>query len=522
MTDAGGKAEDRTMANLMPAIILSTINARYAHAALGLRYLRANMAGLRSDTQIVEFVLGARAGDMAEQLLAHSPRVIGLGVYIWNVDETTRLVAQLKAVAPEVSVVVGGPEVSYETEQQRICALADYVVTGWGDVAFPELCRKLLSGEKPSGKIIAGGQPALSEIELPYAEYTDEDIARRFLYVEASRGCPFKCEFCLSSLDKTAWGFDLDRFMAELAQLHARGARHFRFVDRTFNLKTAVGLRILEFFLQHLDERLFVHFEVIPDHLPEKLKAAIACFPPGSLQFEVGIQTWNRDVQALISRRQDDAQAEANLGWLRRESNALVHVDLIAGLPGEDLESFGRGFDRLHALAPHEIQVGILKRLRGTPIARHTAEHGMRYNPDPPYNVLQTNRVSFADMQRIARFSRYWELVANSGRFRRGLALLLGDAPFARFMRFADWLYASTGKTHEIALERLFEHVYRFMTREIAIADDDACEALLADYAASGARGRLSFMSDGEQHGVRAARKALAPLRQVRHLHREV
>jgi hypothetical protein len=281
-------------------------------------------------------------------------------------------------------------------------------------------------------------------------------------------------------------------------------------------------LRILEFFLERLDERLFVHFEVIPDHLPEKLKAAIARFPSGSLQFEVGIQTWNRDVQALISRRQDDAQAEANLGWLRRESNALVHVDLIAGLPGEDLESFGRGFDRLHALAPHEIQVGILKRLRGTPIARHTAEHGMRYNPDPPYNVLQTNRVSFADMQRIARFARYWELVANSGRFRRGLALLLGDAPFARFMRFADWLYASTGKTHEIALERLFEHVYRFMTREIAIADDDACEALLADYAASGARGRLSFMSDGEQHDVRAARKALAPLRQVRHLHREV
>jgi len=252
-----------------------------------------------------------------------------------------------------VSVVVGGPEVSYETEHQRICALADYVVTGWGDVAFPELCRKLLSGEKPPGKIIAGWQPALSEIELPYAEYTDEDIARRFLYVEASRGCPFKCEFCLSSLDKTAWGFDLDRFMAELAQLHARGARHFRFVDRTFNLKTGVGLRILEFFLERLDERLFVHFEVIPDHLPEKLKAAIARFPSGSLQFEVGIQTWNRDVQALISRRQDDAQAEANLGWLRRESNALVHVDLIAGLPGEDLESFGRGFDRLHALAPH-------------------------------------------------------------------------------------------------------------------------------------------------------------------------
>ena len=337
----------------MPAVLLSTINARYVHASLGLRYLAANMGALKPETRIVEFVLGARAADMAEQLLAHEPRVIGLGVYIWNVEETTRLVAHLKAVAPHVVVVVGGPEVSYETESQRICALADYVVTGWGDLAFAALCRDLLANERPQARVIVGGQPKLADIRLPYAEFTEEDIARRFIYVEASRGCPFKCEFCLSSLDKTAWAFDLDAFMAELDGLYGRGARHFRFVDRTFNLKTAVGLRILEYFLARLDERLFIHFEVIPDHLPSSLKAAIARFPPGILQFEVGIQTWNEAVQNAISRRQDNAQAEANLAWLRRESNALVHVDLIAGLPGEDLESFGRGFDRLHAIGPH-------------------------------------------------------------------------------------------------------------------------------------------------------------------------
>ena len=504
----------------MPLVILSTINARYVHAALGLRYLAANMGELRSDTRIVEFVLDARAADMAERLLEDSPRIIGLGVYIWNIEETTRLVAVLKAVAPGVVVVVGGPEVSYETESQRICELADYVVTGWGDLAFPELCRKVLAGARPAEKIIAGGQPSLSEIRLPYSDYTEEDIGKRFLYVEASRGCPFKCEFCLSSLDKTAWSFDLEQFMTELETLHARGARHFRFVDRTFNLKTAAGLRILDFFLERLDERLFVHFEVIPDHLPEKLKAAIARFPAGSLQFEVGIQTWNPQVQALISRRQDDAQAEANLAWLRRESNALIHVDLIAGLPGEDLESFGRGFDRLHALRPHEIQVGILKRLRGTPIARHTEAHGMRYNPDPPYNVLQTRCISFHDMQRLARFARYWEMVGNSGRFRSALELLLDGAPFSRFMRFADWLYACTGKTHEMALERTFEHVHRFLTQELGLDQNVATQALLDDYSASGARGLLSFMPAGAARKTRSARADRAPLRQVRHLHR--
>jgi hypothetical protein len=279
-----------------------------------------------------------------------------------------------------------------------------------------------------------------------------------------------------------------------------------------------VGIRILEFFLERLDDRLFVHFEVIPDHLPDKLKAAIARFPAGSLQFEVGIQTWNEDVQALISRRQDNARAEANLAWLRRESHALVHVDLIAGLPGEDLESFGRGFDRLYAIGPHEIQVGILKRLRGTPIARHTDAHAMRYNPDPPYNVLQTDRIGFADMQRISRFARYWEMVGNSGRFSRGVALLAGAAPYARFMRFSDWLYAATGKTHEIALERLFEHVHAFLTRELGIANDAAARALLADYEASGARGRLSFMPEREVRPARARATDRAALRQARHL----
>ncbi|HYC45420.1 MAG TPA: DUF4080 domain-containing protein [Burkholderiales bacterium] len=502
----------------MPSIVLSTINARYAHASLGLRYLAANMGELRGETRIVEFVLGARAADMAEQLLALRPRVIGLGVYIWNVEETTRLVAMLKAVAPEVIVVIGGPEVSYETAAQRICGLADHVITGWGDLAFAALCRDILAGERPA-PLIAGGQPKLAEIRLPYGEFTDEDLAQRFIYVEASRGCPFKCEFCLSSLDKTAWAFDLDAFLGELGRLHTRGARHFRFVDRTFNLKAEVGSRILEFFLERLDERLFVHFEVIPDHLPEKLKAAIARFPAGSLQFEIGIQTWNEDVQALISRRQDNARAEANIAWLRSESNALIHVDLIAGLPGEDLASFGCGFDRLYSLAPHEIQVGILKRLRGTPIARHTESFGMRYNPDAPYNVLATDRVGFDEMQRVSRFARYWEMVGNSGRFRRALGLLAGDSPFDRFMAFGDWLYAKTGKTHEIALDRLYEHVHGFLTTQQGVAPQRASEALLADYAASGARGRLSFMP--EREGARAPRRSATDrgaLRQARHL----
>jgi radical SAM superfamily enzyme YgiQ (UPF0313 family) len=506
----------------MATIVLSTINARYVHAALGLRYLAANMSELAGETRIVEFVLGARPVDVVETLLSDQPRIVGLGVYIWNVEETTRVVAMLKRIAPEVVVVVGGPEVSHEVEAQRICTLADYVITGWGDISFAALCRSVLRGDFPVERVIPGVQPALKDIALPYALYSDEDLARRFLYVEASRGCPYKCEFCLSALDRTAWAFDLDAFLGELAALYDRGARHFRFVDRTFNLKASTGVRVLEFFLERLDERLFLHFEVIPDHLPERLKEAIARFPAGSLQFEVGIQTWNPEVQALISRRQDNGRAEANLAWLRERSSALVHVDLIAGLPGEDMESFGRGFDRLYALRPHEIQVGILKRLRGTAIARHTESFGMRYNPDPPYNVLATDRIPFPGMQRLARFARYWEMVGNSGRFRGALSLLIGEpgagSAFSKFMRFSDWLYGRTGKTHEIALERLAALVYEFLIAEAGVATEVARARLQQDYEASGAKGRLAFAARPFAASRAAARRRL---RQARHVMEE-
>ena len=354
---------------------------------------------------------------------------------------------------------------------------------------------------------------------MPYTQYTDEDIARRFIYVEASRGCPFKCEFCLSALDKTAWPFELDGFMAELEKLYNRGARNFRFVDRTFNLKVAASQRILEFFLARMDGSLFLHFELIPDHLPEKLKETILKFPPGALHFEIGIQTFNPDVQARISRRQDDAEAEKNIRWLREVSPALIHVDLIAGLPGEDLASFGRGFDRLHALKPHEIQVGILKRLRGAPIDRHTEAHQLRYNPDAPYNVLATDCISFNGMQRISRFARYWDLFGNAGRFRQALPPLLADAPFDNFMRFADWLYARTHKTHEFAFERLCEFMHVYLTEVLQV--NGATAAVLADYEASGARGRLPFMDAGVRpdgtHN-RDSATARARMRQARHV----
>lgn len=494
-------------------ILLATLNARYTHASLGLRYLFANMGDLQASTQLHEFVIGTKTTDVVEQLLAHNPRIIGLGAYIWNVEEATKVVALLKRIAPQVTVVLGGPEVSHESEQQRIVQLADYVVTGWGDVTFPSLCRQILNGPKPLMKIHAGVQPPMSQIKLPYAYYNDTDIAQRTLYVEASRGCPFKCEFCLSSLDKTSWPFDLDLFMAELESLHARGARLFKFVDRTFNLNIKSSLRIMQFFLDklaaHPDDPIHAHFEVVPDHLPDALKEAIRKFPPGTLQLEIGIQSFNPEVQATISRKQNNEKASENLRWLCEQSDAHLHVDLIAGLPGEDLDSFARGFDKLVAINPDEIQFGILKRLRGTPVIRHTEAYGLVFDPYAPYTILATNCIDFPTMQRLVRFARYWDMIANSGRFANTLPAILGDAPFANFMALSDWLYATAGATHRIALERLVALVTQWLQGRGHDADKVA--ALIdSDYAGQ--------MQKREVRLKRAAEKNDAALqRQVRH-----
>lgn len=475
-------------------IILSTLNARYIHSSLGLRYLYANLDELQPQASIFELTIDARPIDVAEKLLKLNPRIIGFGVYIWNIEQTTSVVALIKQISPETTIVLGGPEVSYETDKQSITGFADYVITGNADLEFSKLCHSILNDISPDNKIIQGEFPKLEDIKSPYKYYSKKDIAHRVLYVEASRGCPFKCEFCLSALDKTAWPFNLDQFLNDMEDLYERGARQFKFVDRTFNLKIDSTIRILEFFLDRLDENLFLHFELIPDHLPENLKAIIQRFPEGSLQFEIGIQTFNPAVQEIISRKQNNKKACANIQWLRNKSHAHLHTDLIAGLPGEDIKSFAEGFNQLYGLNPHEIQVGILKRLRGTPIIQHTEPFEMVYNPNPPYNVLSTRDMDFPTMQSIARFARYWDLVANSGRFRSALNLILEEQPFECFMEFSNWLYKETDQTHRISLPKLFSLIYDFLTKEFNLENELVANTLLDDFNRSGLKGIPVFL----------------------------
>ncbi|MEQ9409252.1 MAG: DUF4080 domain-containing protein [Fuerstiella sp.] len=558
----------------MPDIVLTTLNARYWHSSFGLRYLMANMGELTSATTILEFGINDRQVDIIAAILSQNPRIVGIGVYIWNVEPATSLVTDLKRLRPDLTIVVGGPEVSYDHDGQAIVDAADFVITGEADLAFPELCRQLLNSPDPGtgvfshnsgqivplisgtfgfredvvlppqnnpsaegtrsdervspaaspSKVIHGGAPALDHIALPYHLYTEEDIAHRVIYVEASRGCPFTCEFCLSALEIPVRQFDLRLFLDGMQALLDRGARQFKFVDRTFNLNLRISSAILQFFLDRFEPGMFLHFEMIPDRLPDSLRQQIAEFPDGALQFEIGVQTFNDDVGELISRRQDNDRLAENFRFLREQTGVHLHADLIVGLPGESLESFAAGVDRLVGLDPQEIQVGLLKRLKGTPITRHDESWQMVYSSQPPFEILSNRLIPFATMHRLRRFSRYWDLVSNSGNFLESTKLIWRQSsPFAAFLEFSDWIYSVEQRTHGIPLGVLVQRVFEFLTTQRGLSGQDVGPALLRDYARSGRRDVPAFLRAYHDAGVVANREVggsspRLPRRQARHV----
>lgn len=491
----------------MSSILLSTLNARYSHCSFGLRYLFANLKELKSDSEILEFTISQNPRDIVEQILLRKPQLLGLGVYIWNTKQTYEVVSLLKSIQPDLRIILGGPEVSYETNSQPICQLADLTIQGEADFLFYEICSSYFKKSIwPKQKWISGELPSLKEINLPYEYYSQTDIQNRVIYVEASRGCPYKCEYCLSSLDKSVRSFDLHLFLMHMDLLIQRGVRRFKFVDRTFNLSISTSIQILTFFLERISLGLFLHFEMVPDRLPTELKHLIQKFPQGTLQFEIGIQTWNPEVSKRVSRRQDYLKITENFLFLTQSTGVHTHADLIVGLPGETLESFAQGFDAVAKLNPSEIQIGMLKRLKGTPIHRHDQEWQMVYQEHSPFQVIKTRTLSFEQLQKLERFSNFWNLIANSGHFIETLKLIvqlsnLREQPslFWEFNELSTFLHTRHPQSHSIALLNLLESLWIYF-KDIRFFDIETLrEAFIQDYTGKIKRDIPSFLRKNDE-----------------------
>ncbi len=447
----------------MKNIILTTLNARYSHTSLGLRYLIANLKELKEQTEILEFVINSSIQTIAEQILEKKPKIIGIATYIWNAFDVGELVKTIKKVSPETIVVLGGPEVSY-TPLRVNFDMADYIICGEGEVSFYNLCKELLDGTCQQPRTITSPKVDLENIVLPYDDYTDFDIKNRHIYVENARGCPFECEFCLSSIETKMRYLDIDIFLEQIEKLWIRGARSFKFIDRTFNIKISYAKAILNYFLAK-EEEYFLHFEVIPDNFPEELRDLIKQFKKGCLQLEVGIQTLNLDVAKEIHRNLKIDKIKDNLSFLSQETHAHMHIDLIIGLPSETIESFGKNLNQLYTLSTGEIQVGILKKLSGTTLARHDKIYGMVYNDSPPYDILKNDLISFSLMQEMKRFARFWDIVYNSGNFQKTTTLLFEDGKvFENFFDLSKWLYKRSESTYKISLDRMAEFLFEYMS----------------------------------------------------------
>ncbi|QOP40257.1 B12-binding domain-containing radical SAM protein [Sulfurimonas marina] len=460
-------------------IVLSTLNSRYTHTSLALRYLYANMQELQNDTTIMEFSINDAMQSVAEKILDEKPNILGLGVYIWNASQIHELIHIIKRVSPETKIVLGGPEVSYEPFRVDFSD-ADFIIKGEGDVAFYELCKNIVENNAHE-RITPLSAPKLKELELPYKYYTDEDIQNRYIYVEISRGCPFECEFCLSSMDEKVRAFNLEKVLEEFETLWKRGARNFKFVDRTFNLNMKAANMVLDFFLEK-EPPYFAHFEVIPDHFPASLREKIKSFPHGALQLEIGIQTLNTEIANNISRQLKIDKIKENIAFLENETSAHIHLDLIVGLPGESLKSFGKNLDQLKAMSSCEIQIGILKKLSGTYIDRHDETFGMVYSDIPPYDILKNNQLSFKEIQKMKRFARFWDILHNSGNFKNSVELLWKDeSVFTNFYAFSLWVYEQTDSTYKISLQRQGELLFTYLTDVKKLTPEVVAKSMLSD-----------------------------------------
>ena len=464
----------------MKAIVLTTLNSRYIHTSFALRYLYANLHELQESAVIEEFSISDAIQTVAENILLHSPKIVAIGVYIWNATQVGLLIEIIKKISPKTVIVLGGPEVSYLPIRVGYIE-ADYIIQKEAEVSFYELCRDILLDNPPAMRIIEGKLPNLKEVALPYAYYNEEDIKNRYVYVEISRGCPFLCEFCLSSMDEKVRSFSIEHLLEAFELLWQKGVRNFKFIDRTFNINIRSANKVLDYFLSK-DEMYYIHFEVIPDHFPQSIKEKLIHFKPGSLQFEIGIQTLNEEVAKHISRPLHVEKIEQNIRFLNEIKGVHMHLDLLIGLPGEDLKSFGKNLNTLVSWCDAEIQLGILKKLSGTYIERHDETFGMIYSDIPPYDILQTSKVDFFEIQIMKRFARYWDILYNSGNFKESVKLIWFETTvYDGFLHFSNWLYNASNATHKISMDNMANYLFEYLRLHVTMSDEAIADVILDD-----------------------------------------
>ena len=478
-------------------VVWLALNAKYTHTSLAVRYLREACRGT-ADAEILELTINNQLPDILGEIYQRRPKVLGIACYIWNIGLVKALLRLLPEVLPDTVLICGGPEVSYETAAfMEESPMVDYVVRGEGEEAVPALLRAVLQGhlaaEIPgiawrdeAGRIHEGQAvtaAALEKLPFAYREQEMAELRERILYYETSRGCPFSCAYCLSCATRGVRCLSLERVFAELSFFVRHDVRQVKFVDRTFNASKAHFLPILQFILALPPEcRTNFHFEVAIDYLDEEVLQVLSQMPKGRVQLEIGIQSTNPRTLACVSRVNHWESIAAHICRILSFHNMHLHVDLILGLPEEDMESFRKSFNDVYALQADMLQLGFLKFLKGAAMMEQVAAGGYHYMPMAPYEVLSSRWLSYEEIRWFHSFEMLFEYYYNAGRCRHTMDYFIrayeaGDA-FRFYERFTNWWEAQGYHRQGHATKQLYAYLLRFCAESYG-ADEVLMDNLL-------------------------------------------
>ncbi len=408
-------------------VLLTAINSKYIHSNLAIRYLRSFTKDLDYEGKIKEFTINDREERILEEIMREKPDIVAFSTYIWNVEMISRISNLIKRVDSKIEILYGGPEVSFDARTYLKENVGEYVIEGEGEKTYRDfILYKLGKMEleevrglhyKINGEVYSNEKRPLmnmDEIVFPYEE--DEDLSNKIVYYEASRGCPFNCKYCLSSTSHGVRFLDIDRVREELKYFIDKKVRLVKFVDRTFNCNHKFAMAIWEYLIDADTETQF-HFEISADILKDAEIKLLSRAPEGRFQFEVGVQTTNDDVLRNINRFVNFSDIKEKVEELMAIKNIKQHLDLIAGLPGEDYNSFIKSFNDVYSIRPEEIQLGFLKLLKGSSMREEAEVYGMEFSPYPPYEILKTNLVSYEEMLKLKKVEEMVDKYYNSGKF---------------------------------------------------------------------------------------------------------
>lgn len=435
-------------------VVLSAINSKYIHTGLGLRYVGEYAKAQGHEVTLIEETINTPILAVLEKIMAVPAQVYGFSVHIWNKQFVFKLIRMLRKLRPQAAIVIGGPEVAFDAE--KIFAelpQADYIVQGEGELVFSELLQCLVGGGAVPKHIayregeqvnLNGGITVIDDMSLlpfPYPDLEKMLAEHKIVYYECTRGCPFNCAYCLSGISRSVRKRPLELVLRDLDRFIAAGVPLVKFVDRTYNLDEKYFLPMMEHLAQ-ADTNATFHFEIKADILSEHVMDFLATVPKGRFQLEIGIQSTHQPTLKAINRQDNWEKLAENVKRLLAFGNMHIHVDLIAGLPYEDLPTFAKSFDDVYGLGADMLQLGFLKVLPGTQMRRETEQHDLRYMDEPPYEILATKYMSYEDMLYLKHLDNILDQTANSGGFKYTLRALLrasGMNAFAFYRQLKQW-----------------------------------------------------------------------------------